>query len=199
MFSIERSFSRSNVAVPASADSSSSPTSPDMSDCVAAKEPSTIDASCASRWVRSSRSRARRSSISFAVSLAWAMGAKGSTSAHRPCLMASEAPVGPGDVAALALPSFHQRTRPATGTGALPRRRRCRGTRHRRAARACSMHATGDDGNASRGPQSQSEPGTVGARCRAPRGHPPRAPARTEPASGSAVDAGGSARDSGRP
>jgi len=61
------------------------------------------------------------------------------------------------------------------------------------------MHAKGDDGNASRGRQSQSEPGTVGARRRAPRGHPPRAPARTEPVPRLAGDAGGSARDSGRP
>jgi len=36
--------------------------------------------------------------------------------------------VGPGDVAALALPAFHQRTR-STGRGAPRRRRRCRGTR----------------------------------------------------------------------
>ena len=67
-------------------------------------------------------------------------------------------------------------------------RDRSAGTRHhahRQAAHACSMHATGDDGNASRGRRSQSEPGTVGARRRAPRGHPPRAPARTEPVPGS--------------
>ena len=46
MFSIERSLSRSNVKVPASAFSSSKETSPDSSDWVAAKDCSSIVVNC---------------------------------------------------------------------------------------------------------------------------------------------------------
>ena len=76
------------------------------------------------------------------------------------------------------------------------------GSRHdanRHAPHACSMHATGDDGNASRGRRSHERAGDGGspapsaARTSSPSPCPNRAGLRL------AVDAGGSARDSGRP
>ena len=75
--SIDRSFSRSKVALPASADSSSRPTSPESSDWVVENASSSIVVSWVASSVRSSVRRARSSSTSFFVSLLSAMVGEG--------------------------------------------------------------------------------------------------------------------------
>jgi hypothetical protein len=67
---IERAFSRSNVAEPASAKSSSRPTSPVMSDCVAWNDSSSRSLTCRSRSSRSCFSRCLISASSFLSNLA---------------------------------------------------------------------------------------------------------------------------------
>ena len=62
---IDSAFSLSKVAEPASAKSSSSPTSPVMSDCVAWKDSSSISWTCRSRSFLSSKSLCLISSSSF--------------------------------------------------------------------------------------------------------------------------------------
>jgi hypothetical protein len=68
LFSIDRSRSRSNVAVPASAVSSSNATSPLISDWDAAKVFSSRVSSCSWSSARSVSRRVRSSSSSFFVS-----------------------------------------------------------------------------------------------------------------------------------
>ena len=168
MFSIDRSFSRSNVAVPASADSSSRPTSPESSDWVVAKASSSIVVSCSLQL----GAFLFEATLEVADLLGGELGL-----GHGRRRVADGGSADPFPQVRHGVRGWGEVPRASgrNGPGAVPSRggREAAGSIVRV---PCRPQAT--TGTRRADPRGWSEPGMVRARRRAPRGHHPRAPAR---------------------